>query len=61
MEKRFIILVDFSAYSENLIKYACDWSKQVNAELHLIHQTVVMAPAFSDSISRAAIARHTHD
>jgi hypothetical protein len=61
MEKRFIILVDFSEYSENLIKYACDWSKQVNAELLLVHQTVVVAPAFSDNESRATIARHTND
>jgi len=27
MKKRFIILIDFSEYSRNLIKYACDWSK----------------------------------
>jgi len=57
MKKRFIVLIDFSVHSENLIKYACDWAKQVNAELLLIHETAILAPVLMDNESRAGIAR----
>jgi len=56
MKKRFIILIDFSEYSSNLLKYACHWSKQVNAELLLVHQSIVLAPALTDNESRQQIA-----
>lgn len=61
MKKRFIILIDFSEYSRNLIKYACDWSKQVNAELLLVHQSIVLSPALADKESRQQIAIHTNE
>lgn len=61
MKKRFIILIDFSEYSSNLIKYACDWSKQANAELLLVHQSIVLAPALTDNESRQQIALHTNE
>lgn len=61
MKKRFIILIDFSEYSSNLIKYACDWNKQVNAELLLVHQSIVLAPALTDNESRHQIAEHTNE
>ncbi len=61
MKKRFIILIDFSEYSRNIIKYACDWSKQVNAELLLVHQSIVLAPALTDNESRQQIAEHTNE
>ncbi|MBU2492349.1 MAG: universal stress protein [Bacteroidetes bacterium] len=61
MTKRFIILIDFSEYSSNLIKYACDWSKQVNAEILLLHKTIVLAPALTDNESRQQIAQHAND
>ncbi|KEY19019.1 universal stress protein [Kaistella antarctica] len=48
MKKRFIILVDFSEYTSNLIRYACDWSKQANADLVLVHETIVIAPSLVD-------------
>lgn len=56
MKKRFILLVDFSENSENLVRYAWDWAKQVNAEIHLLHQTEVLLPAFADDISRESLA-----
>lgn len=61
MKKRFIILIDFSEYSGNLLKYACDWSKQVNAELLLVHQTIVLTPGFADYESSKSIAEHDND
>ena len=55
MKKRFIILIDFSEYSVNLIKYAFGWSRQVGAELLLVHHTIVLAPALTDNDSRQEI------
>lgn len=57
MKKRFIILIDFSEYSDNLIRYACEWSKQINAELILVNQYQVLAPALTDNKSRNQIAQ----
>lgn len=61
MKNRFIILIDFSEYSSNLIKYACSWSEQINAELLLVHQSIVLAPALTDNKSRQQIAEYTND
>lgn len=61
MKKRFIILIDFSEYSGNLIKYACNWSIQANAELLLVHQTSAMAPALSNNEIRLQIAQFAND
>lgn len=61
MKKRFIILVDFSESSENLLKYAYDWSKQVFAELLIVHQTIVLAPALAKNESREFISQHTNN
>lgn len=38
MQKRFIVLVDFSEYSANLLKYAYGWSRLIDAELLLVHK-----------------------
>ncbi|TDD73940.1 universal stress protein [Flavobacterium caseinilyticum] len=61
MKKRFIILIDFSEYSGNLLKYACDWNKHVNAELLLVHQTTVLAPVFTDYDRKKSIAEQGND
>lgn len=57
MKKRFIILIDFSIYSNSLLKYAHDWSKQINAELLLVHQTIVLAPALTKREIKERIAQ----
>lgn len=61
MRKRFIILIDFSVYSANLIKYAYSWSQEINAELLLVHQTLVLTPGLSDNESREKIARQANE
>jgi len=61
MKKRFILLIDFSEYSSNLIKYACDWSKQIKCELLLLHQTIALAPALADVESKQQIIQHAND
>ncbi|HET8963858.1 MAG TPA: universal stress protein [Chitinophagales bacterium] len=55
MRKRFILLIDFSEYSNNLIKYAIDWSKEVNPEILLFHQTIILSPALADSEAKQQI------
>lgn len=61
MKKRFILLIDFSEYSGNLIKYACDWAKQIDAELLLVHQSTVLAPALTDNESKLQLAQYAND
>ncbi len=52
MNKRFIVLIDFSAYSRDLIKYACDWSQEANAKILLHHQTHPFLPTFAENEAR---------
>lgn len=61
MKKRFILLIDFSEYSNNLIKYAYDWSTQANAELLLVHQTIVLTPGLTDKEIKKSITEHTNN
>lgn len=61
MKKRFIILIDFSEYSVNLIKYACDWGKKVNAEVILVHQSEIIIPALTDIESKKEIVTHANE
>lgn len=52
MKKRIIALIDFSLYSENLIKLAGSLSNAIEAEIILIHQVQVIVPALADMNSR---------
>ncbi|HET7117819.1 MAG TPA: universal stress protein, partial [Hanamia sp.] len=61
MKKRFIILIDFSEYSGNLLRYAYDWSLQINAELLLVHQSIVVVPAFAGSEAKVRTTKETND
>jgi hypothetical protein len=61
MNKRFIILIDFSKYSGNLLQYALEWSQEVDAHLHLVHQTTVFAPALSGIEYRESLTRLTNE
>lgn len=60
MKKRFIVLIDLSEFSGNLIRYASGWALEAGAELHLLHQTFVMAPALSDPASKKNMALFTN-
>ncbi|MDX1365725.1 MAG: universal stress protein [Arenibacter latericius] len=61
MKKRFIVLIDFSEYSSDLIKYACDWSKETNAKILLHHQTHAYLPAFAEDDARQYIIQQAND
>src|SRR5690606_31575855 len=52
MKKRFIVLIDFSDHSENLIRYAYDLSLSNDAELLLLHQLTIAFPALGDPESK---------
>lgn len=52
MKKRFILLIDFSEHSESLLKYAYDWSLQIETEFLIIHQTEVITPTLADIKTR---------
>ena len=56
MKKRFIVLVDFSEYSEHLLQFAADWSGRIKAEIVLLHSTPVLLPAMTPSESRKKIS-----
>lgn len=58
MRKRFIVLIDFSEHSVNLIKYAADWAKRADVDMLLVHRTVLVVPALADADSKGQIARH---
>lgn len=58
MKKRFIVLVDFSENTVNLLKYAYVWSKEANAELLLLHHTYHSAPTFAERDTKAEINQH---
>lgn len=60
MKKRFILLIDFSRLSGNLIRYASEWAQQINAELLLVHKITVLAPALADDKSRQQIAQYNY-
>ncbi|MBW7871033.1 MAG: universal stress protein [Flavobacteriia bacterium] len=57
MRKRFILLIDFSETSKNLIEYGCDWASHVYGEVLLLHQTPVQIPAFTDDKERNALIK----
>jgi predicted DNA-binding ArsR family transcriptional regulator len=62
MKKRFIILVDFSNLSSNLIKYASQWGRKVEPEIILVHQTHILLPSLVDyETKKNAIQETNHE
>lgn len=60
MRNRFILLIDFSPYSEHLIRFAYDWAKKVDAEILLLHKTTVMSPVMAPHESKMHLAQIAH-
>jgi len=52
MKNRFIVLIDFSPYSEPLLRFAYDWGKRIDAEIVLVHNTIVLSPVMSPRESK---------
>jgi hypothetical protein len=57
MKNRFIILVDLSSDSEHLIQFAYNWSKDVSADMLLLHNTVIMLPALTPYESKKELTK----
>jgi hypothetical protein len=55
MKKQFILLVDFSEYSANLIQFAANWGNQIQAKIVLVHQTDIFVPSIADIESKHQI------
>ena len=55
MKKRFIVLINFSDHSKQLLSLAHHWKKKANAELLLVHQVVKPAPGIGESEMISAV------
>jgi hypothetical protein len=57
MNNRFIILVDLSSDSEHLLQFAYHWSKDIGADMLLVHNTIVMLPALTPYESKKKLTK----
>ena len=55
MKKRVVALIDFSPYSDNLMKLATSLAGEMKAKILLIHQIPGIVPALADNNSRREI------
>lgn len=55
---RIFVLVDFSLYTESLIKVASNWAEIMNAELMLIHEVPRIVPVMVDDKTRYTIIEY---
>jgi hypothetical protein len=60
MKSRFIVLIDISEYSDQLIKFAYDWSKKINAKIVMVHSTPVILPALTSYESRKTLTANAN-
>jgi len=56
INKRLIVLIDFSEYSNTLLRYAYSWCGRINARLLLVHQTTVLAPGMAGKEDKEELA-----
>jgi nucleotide-binding universal stress UspA family protein len=55
---RIIVLIDFSLYTDSLIKAASSWADWLDAELLLVHEVPRLVPAMADFKTRKKIIEH---
>jgi nucleotide-binding universal stress UspA family protein len=55
MKSRFIVLIDFSPHSEQLLRFAHDWSTRADAELLTFHHTMALLPLMTPYETKAAL------
>ena len=58
MKTRLVLLIDFSPYTETLIKFAKKWCQLIDAEVLLIHQVYYTLPAMTDMENRQRIINY---
>jgi hypothetical protein len=57
MKNRFIVLVDLSSNAEHLIQFAYHWSRNISADMLLVHNTVLMLPALTPYESKKKLTK----
>jgi len=55
VKNRFLVLIDFSPYSEQLLRFVHEWNKRINAEINLIHSTEILMPLMTPPESKQEI------
>ncbi|ELR72045.1 hypothetical protein C900_01910 [Fulvivirga imtechensis AK7] len=55
MRRKLIVLIDFSSYSEPLVKFALNWANELDLDLVFVHQITAIVPAMTDNESRLQI------
>jgi nucleotide-binding universal stress UspA family protein len=61
MKTRFIVLIDFSSYSKSELQLAKHWADSMAADLLLLHEPIIMAPALTDGSTRDEISKYETD
>lgn len=61
MNKRLIVLIDFSKHSASLLKYAAAWSQHAATDLLLVHHTQPLIPSLTHEKDRAQIIRQANE
>ncbi len=57
MGKRLLVLIDFSPYSPDLLKYVADWNRKLGAEIVLLHKTYPVVPALADAETKREMGK----
>ena len=47
MKNRLVVLIDFSPHTRELINFVYDWSQRIDAEIVMVHSTIVVYPTMS--------------
>jgi hypothetical protein len=61
MKKQFILLVDFSRYTDTLIQLAGEWGNQIQAKIVLVHKTDVFVPTVADIESKQQLIKQANN
>ena len=56
MKNRFIVLIDLAEDSKHHLEFVYDWSRRINAEIVMVHQTPVLLPAMTPAESRKKLS-----
>lgn len=59
MQKRLVVLIDFSENSSNLLQYTEQWSRQIGAKILLVHRNDILIPGLADNDSRNKLLTFT--
>lgn len=61
MKNRAIVLVALSPYSENLLRFAYEWSRRSGAEMLLVHSSSVLLPLMTPREARNTLIKYANE